>query len=1392
MFKVTVARAKWSSAFFPRLPTKILVGLLTGTLIASVGVLVFPSQSFSVGDLNLAAADTIEGSGGGSLASVPALSGDGSTVVFGQPGHWSWAGTPRANVQVREWNGSAWVAKGSLPDAPNREIGYWHDISDNGDVVSYSTHVLDKVFVADWNGSAWVQRPAITASQAGVSLLRHSLSGDGNVLVVGERSFDNGGEVNNGKVRTLDWDGSSWSERTAIIGAEGENLGNSRMDITADGATISFGGSLFSNADGAEVGRVRVASWDGASWAERPSLTGSQASARAANPVLSDDGTVLGFSEGEYRVSGRIRTFDWQDSAWVERPRAADGAIAWIDLDISANGTAISMSDNDTQKVRVYDWVGDSWVQRGSDVPTFSPGGGGHYGNVASISSSGLSVATSQIYSDVNGSRSGRVDIYRSTSTSKGVIFNSNGGSGAMATQVAASSTSLSSNSFTRAGYRFSGWNSAADGSGDSYLDEVTYNFSQSITLFAQWEWAPGFYPSGPQTNVASSAVTGGGWELCWSGPYNGFAKFSDILAACDGEYIMYTGWNGVSTSPETIPATLPILAAAPRSDVFTTTATSRIADATDSNGSKWYFGDDRGAGADGSQAVGFTDNESGSPCYSGSLSICWHSAPNLPGSYGWADGSASPSWAATEAGLSPGWSLGTTTHLGQSPAMGNGANYTRAIFQASNPNKSVTFDANSGSGSMSAQSGSSSSALTSNSFTRTGYTFSGWNTSADGSGTAYADGASYDFVADVTLYAQWTKYCVPSETSDGSATILSFTQVETCLWTSPARAASIVYLIVGGGGGGGGRAGGGGHGGEVSAGELRLLPQTEYAIVVGAGGNGSAGVNLRRTSWSSSHNGTAGGLSSALGVVSAGGVAGSYRASVGGTGAGGANSGKVGGRPEFSLIRGVKEWFAGGGGGAEHYSPGTGGVGDDGTLAGGNPGNRYGSLATAGYTFGSGGGGGNYGGNGGQTNFAGGSGKQGIVILRVLAEPENPSVSRVDSSAGGDLVVVPGVPAAQGRVALEAPRRGGLLVRSAPAVIDREVRSDSTAATSEAVALVGGEEVAVSALTRGSQFAQFATGNVSLDITVAEDHGVVDAVNGAPALKVARNSPASLKGAGLLPNSKLQVFLPASDGSFIEMPALEVNAEGAFEGSLTFGTSPRSKPMPIGQRFIQIVGLDEDGIETVLDIPVTIAQPLPAPEANRVNGERPVLELGQTLALNAGAPETVNVKRSSSATSVEGDGWVFTVETDAPDTTLDAMSFTRDAPVAFSGEGFMPGTRADVWLFSDPTLLGTVDIKEDGTFTALFAVDSAFVPTGNHTLQIQGVGDDGFVRAANLGVQVVDPLDSPVAPVGGQRFDLIPLAVMGTAVVGLAVLTATVIAVGRRREPMAGLRPAQ
>ena len=45
---------------------------------------------------------------------------------------------------------------------------------------------------------------------------------------------------------------------------------------------------------------------------------------------------------------------------------------------------------------------------------------------------------------------------------------------------------------------------------------------------------------------------------------------------------------------------------------------------------------------------------------------------------------------------------------------------------------------------------------LLSNPFTRENYTFDGWNTAADGSGTPYADGDNITLTADTTLYAQW------------------------------------------------------------------------------------------------------------------------------------------------------------------------------------------------------------------------------------------------------------------------------------------------------------------------------------------------------------------------------------------------------------------------------------------------------------------------------------------------------------------------------------------------------------------------------------------------------------------------------------------------------------
>lgn len=57
------------------------------------------------------------------------------------------------------------------------------------------------------------------------------------------------------------------------------------------------------------------------------------------------------------------------------------------------------------------------------------------------------------------------------------------------------------------------------------------------------------------------------------------------------------------------------------------------------------------------------------------------------------------------------------------------------------------------------------------NPFTREGYVFTGWNTAADGSGTAYAAGAQVTLTADTTLYAQWeiNTYTVKWLNDDGT-----------------------------------------------------------------------------------------------------------------------------------------------------------------------------------------------------------------------------------------------------------------------------------------------------------------------------------------------------------------------------------------------------------------------------------------------------------------------------------------------------------------------------------------------------------------------------------------------------------------------------------------------
>ena len=83
-------------------------------------------------------------------------------------------------------------------------------------------------------------------------------------------------------------------------------------------------------------------------------------------------------------------------------------------------------------------------------------------------------------------------------------------------------------------------------------------------------------------------------------------------------------------------------------------------------------------------------------------------------------------------------------------------------LYAQWNQSFTVTYDANGGTGTMTDSNSPYNSGATvtvkNNGFTRTGYTFTGWNTEEGGGGTDYAAGATFTISANTTLYAQWSE----------------------------------------------------------------------------------------------------------------------------------------------------------------------------------------------------------------------------------------------------------------------------------------------------------------------------------------------------------------------------------------------------------------------------------------------------------------------------------------------------------------------------------------------------------------------------------------------------------------------------------------------------------
>ena len=354
--------------------------------------------------------------------------------------------------------------------------------------------------------------------------------------------------------------------------------------------------------------------------------------------------------------------------------------------------------------------------------------------------------------------------------------------------------------------------------------------------------------------------------------------------------------------------------------------------------------------------------------------------------------------------------------------------------------------------------------------------------------------------------------------------------------------------------------------------------------------------------------------------------------------------------------------------------------------------------------------------------------------LFRLAPTPVAAPQASGGGGAAAPVVVAPSAPAAAPQAPVVVAPSAGVKVplRPSSARFAPEIFAGERSA---AQALVGGKLVDVTSSVEGSQKATFEVGSVTLGLGVAADEGAIGSNLGAPTPDVKRGGSVALDMTGLRPETSLRVFFPFGNGSFAELPSFSVGEDGSVSGDLRLDTPGSQRPLQIGAFSLQFVGQDEDDNEIVVDVPIEVRQPDPAPEVNRFSGDRPALSVNELVAFNGGAPENVVSEASADGVSITGADWQMAVGDGDPGT--EGLNFTPGEANTVAGEGFMPGTRVDIWLFSTPMLAGSLEVNDEGEFSSEFVVD---VATGNHTLQIQGVGADGFIRAANLGVTVVEP----------------------------------------------------
>jgi uncharacterized delta-60 repeat protein/uncharacterized repeat protein (TIGR02543 family) len=169
-------------------------------------------------------------------------------------------------------------------------------------------------------------------------------------------------------------------------------------------------------------------------------------------------------------------------------------------------------------------------------------------------------IANGELSFQVSGSYFDAVALSGTAAVAKTVTFNRNGGLGTMANQVSAFAANLNNIGFTYAGYTFRYWTLFSDGSGSSWLNQASYDFANTATLYAQWSAdshvvtydtdggssvANGSFNTDGSMNLPSAPTRNGyifnGW---FTSPSGGTALSSPYSPSATSAITLYAQWS--------------------------------------------------------------------------------------------------------------------------------------------------------------------------------------------------------------------------------------------------------------------------------------------------------------------------------------------------------------------------------------------------------------------------------------------------------------------------------------------------------------------------------------------------------------------------------------------------------------------------------------------------------------------------------------------------------------------------------------------------------------------------------------------------------------------------------------------------------------------------------